>query len=125
MTVICKHCAQEHDEIGLLACFESQVKRWREERDQIKAWGMGLEQKLESATRCNCPGPCNAQGCLLKEIERLRGGIDKFGLTVVQLGNKLRAAELQIYDFSTGLGRMSLWASAHSLNALSPSYCSR
>jgi hypothetical protein len=25
------------------------------------------------ALKCNCPGPCNAQGCLMKEIERLRG----------------------------------------------------
>lgn len=46
MTVICKHCAQEHDEIQLLACFESQVKCWREERDALKTWGMGIEKRL-------------------------------------------------------------------------------
>lgn len=36
-----------------------------------------LNQKLESVTRCNCPSPCNAQGCLLKEIERLRAQVEK------------------------------------------------
>jgi hypothetical protein len=33
--MICKHCGQEHDELAMLACFESQVKCWRDERDRL------------------------------------------------------------------------------------------
>lgn len=53
MRMKCKHCAQEHDALEMLACFESQVKCWREERDRTKAWGEGLEKELKAASLQN------------------------------------------------------------------------
>jgi hypothetical protein len=36
-----------------------------------------LQEKLDSATKCNCPSPCNAQGCLLKEVQKLRAEVEQ------------------------------------------------
>lgn len=30
------------------------------------------DRQLDLVTKCNCPSPCNAQGCLLRELERAR-----------------------------------------------------
>lgn len=55
--------------------------RWlAEQRDDLKV-------RLDLATRCNCPGPCNAQACLLRELERARLQNDDLGKQLsVQLG---------------------------------------
>lgn len=47
--VTCKHCGQEHDQLELLACFKSQVKCWRAERDSLKEWGECLREAIRSA----------------------------------------------------------------------------
>ncbi len=75
----CKHCAQEHDELAMLACFESQVKCWREERDQLVEAFINARTQL-AATGCPLCTYVNgkvATSCALHaEVSRLNLQID-------------------------------------------------
>lgn len=66
--------------------------------------------QLDLVTKCNCPNPCNAQGCLLKELERTRLQNEKLCAEVERLqlhisgsvnadikrDNELHSLELQV-----------------------------
>ena len=60
---------------------------------------------LETVTRCNCPGPCNAHGCILKEnwqlkaeVERLKADIGWRSSCTLEQQARAEAAELQVRE---------------------------
>ena len=57
-------------------------------------------------TRCNCPGPCNAHGCLLKEIERLKAEVAERIIIATKEADRAQAAELQVESLRNALRRM-------------------
>jgi hypothetical protein len=88
----CKHCGETHYEmIDQLACFESQVKCWRAERDQLLE-ALEKARTYTGPESDGCPlctyidGKPIASCAMHRKIEGLELQIDELGKRIYQIG---------------------------------------
>lgn len=81
----CEKCGGATVDYGCLNCITG-------ERD-------ALLLQIDALRKCNCPGPCNAQGCLLRDLQESRQKIEELKKKLdTEIGN-------QIQYFRDGLGK--------------------